>query len=106
MTQTEIQITSSIRYDTSLLRCEPNNVYSEAKGNPSTLYMFIYHKDRMQAAAEEFSRLDASQKLVGAEGATNLTKAILDHLIEKYESTEPRDPVRVNSSATLTGSTL
>ena len=96
MEKTDIQITTSIRHDLSLLRCVSNNVNIKGKKDlPSTLYLFLYHRDRLLAAAQEFAWPAITTKLAREEGATFLQTAIRTHLLEKYEDQRYQDPLRV-----------
>ena len=95
MVGAETEVTTSIRYDPSLLLCASNNVFSGETNSPSTLYMFLYHRDRMQAAAQELSWPATAELLASAKGVTVLKHAIQDHLLQKYENQEHQDPLRV-----------
>ena len=96
-------IISTMRFDSRLLMSTSNQEMS-ISGDPTSFYMFLYHRDRMLQAARDFQWTEAVDAISGNQGAYYLHDALMLHLNEKARNlTSLPQPARVRLPTSFAG---
>lgn len=90
----DFEIFTSIRGDIILVESELNTRLSTT-GQPSQFYMLRFHRDRMLAAAKEFSWSEAIEALDKSAGLLLLERSLFEHLEHEYGNSNHQNPLKV-----------
>lgn len=91
----DIEITTSIRSDVTLIESPVNTTLSGTATEPCQFYMLSYHRDRMLTTAAEFAWIEAFKVLDGADGLRHFENALHEHLAHAYGDRSHPDPIKV-----------
>ena len=91
----DTQITSSMRIDRALVNSTVNLELS-ISADSAPFYLFLYHRDRMLRAAEEFGWTEAAEAISGLHGACYLLNSVTTHLKGKgWDAAAQLQPLKV-----------
>ena len=85
----DFRVMTSIRCDGNLQGLQANSELGSNAEMACMFYMLRYHRDRMLAAAAEFSWLQACHVLDGDNGLLYLEQTLLEHVNSHFGSTDP-----------------
>ncbi|KAA6414075.1 MAG: hypothetical protein FRX48_02437 [Lasallia pustulata] len=92
---TDFQVISSIRCDENLQGLRTNSELGRNPEQPCIYYMLRYHRDRMLAAATEFSWSKACRALDGEKGLMFLEQILNEHVKSQSSSIPPAEPMQL-----------